>query len=50
VGRLKEGLGSISVTLFENIHAKVPIDYNMLPACFEVIRARRENVGASERE
>jgi hypothetical protein len=50
VGRLKEGRGSISVTLFENIHAKVPIDYNMLPACFEVIRARRENVGASERE
>jgi len=50
VGRLKEEQGSISVTLFENIHAKVPIDYKMLPACFEVIRVNREKVtGGAQR-
>jgi len=44
IGRLKEERASIRVTLFENIHAKVPIDYNTLPACFEVIRIRHERV------
>jgi hypothetical protein len=39
VGRLRGDRRSISVTLFENIYAKVPIDYDTLPACFEVIRA-----------
>jgi hypothetical protein len=44
LGRLKqEGLeASLTVTLFENIHAAVPLDYTCLPPCFEVIR-----VGAS---
>jgi hypothetical protein len=32
---------SITVTIFENIHAAVPIDYSTLPRCFEVIRAER---------
>jgi hypothetical protein len=39
LGRLKEDRGSISVTLFENIYARVPINYDVLPTCFEVIRA-----------
>jgi hypothetical protein len=39
LGRLKEGRGTeVSVTLFENIHARVPIDYDSLPSCFEVVR------------
>jgi hypothetical protein len=38
VGRLKEGRGGdVSVTLFENIHARVPIDYDSLAPCFEVV-------------
>lgn len=32
---------TLSVTLFENIHAKVPIDYDALPTCFEVVRFER---------
>jgi hypothetical protein len=32
---------SLDVTLFENIHAKVPVDYDALPACFKVVRAER---------
>jgi hypothetical protein len=40
VGRLKERRGGdVRVTLFENIHAKVPIDFGSLPACFEIVRA-----------
>jgi hypothetical protein len=39
IGRLRqEHDGSLSVTLFENVHARVPLDYGALPACFEVIR------------
>ena len=36
--RLKEESGPDSVTLFENIHAAMPIDYSALPPCFEVVR------------
>ncbi len=44
LGRLKEGRGNeVWFTLFENIHARVPIDYDMLPACFEVIRVARDS-------
>lgn len=40
VGRVKEegGTAGVKVTLFENIHAKVPIDFGSLPACFDVVR------------
>lgn len=42
LSRLKEGRGgSISVTLFENVHAKIPINYDALPAAFEVVRVER---------
>jgi hypothetical protein len=42
VGRLTEDRGSVRVTLFENIHARVPVDYNTLPTCFEVVRVNHE--------
>jgi hypothetical protein len=29
----------VIVTIFENMHAALPIDYASLPACFEVVRA-----------
>ncbi len=32
---------TLRVTLFENVYAKVPIDYTSLPACFEVISFER---------
>lgn len=40
LARLKESgrETQITVTLFENIHAAVPINYNSLPPCFEVVR------------
>ncbi|MGO9174037.1 MAG: hypothetical protein ACLP7P_19025 [Rhodomicrobium sp.] len=39
LGRLKkERDGHLTVTLFENIYAAVPLDYARLPPCFEVIR------------
>jgi hypothetical protein len=36
--RFKKESGPDSLTLFENIHAAVPIDYCTLPPCFEVVR------------
>jgi hypothetical protein len=36
--RLTKECGADSATLFENVHAAVPIDYDALPACFEVVR------------
>jgi hypothetical protein len=43
LGRLREeGLeAQIAITIFENIHAAVPIDYASLPPCFEVVRVER---------
>ncbi len=42
LGRLKQGRGDrIGVTLFENIHAKVPLDYKIMPDCFDVVRGPR---------
>lgn len=41
LGRLEERRDSIGVTLFENIHARVAIDYSALPACFKVIKFER---------
>jgi hypothetical protein len=41
LGRIKEHRDSISITLFENIHAKIAIDYGALPACFDVVRVER---------
>ena len=40
IARLKESgrEATISVTIFENIHAAVPINYSALPPCFEVVR------------
>lgn len=40
IARLKESgrEATISVTIFENIHAAVPINYDALPSCFEVMR------------
>jgi hypothetical protein len=42
VGRLKQsGGGAVEVTLFENIHARVPLNYEALPVCLEVVRVER---------
>jgi hypothetical protein len=40
IGRLMETgrEATVSVTIFENIHAAVPINYDALPPCFEVVR------------
>lgn len=39
LGRIKECRdGKVRITIFENIHARVPLDYDALPACFEVVR------------
>ncbi|HCN19802.1 MAG TPA: hypothetical protein DIS73_05900 [Planctomycetia bacterium] len=38
VGRLSPYLGKMKVTLFENVFSKVKIQYDRLPACFDVIR------------
>ena len=38
LGRLKRGQdAALTVTLFENLHATLPLDYGVLPPCFEVI-------------
>lgn len=37
----------ISVTVFENVHAKVQLPYDRLPPCFEVIRVERSAAFAS---
>jgi hypothetical protein len=43
LARLKESgrEAIVSVTVFENIHAKVPLPYDRLPPCFVVIRVER---------
>jgi hypothetical protein len=40
IARLKESgpRSTVTLKLFENVHAAVPIDYDALPACFEVAR------------
>jgi hypothetical protein len=40
IGRLTETgrEATVTVTIFENIHAAVPINYDVLPPCFEVVR------------
>ena len=38
VGHLCDRGGTATITLFENVFAKVPISYEELPACFEVRR------------
>lgn len=40
IGRLKQSgrEAAPSVTIFENIHASIPLDYGALPKCFEVVR------------
>jgi hypothetical protein len=42
LARLKESgrERTVTVTIFENIHAKVPLPYDRLPPCFEVIRVQ----------
>lgn len=42
LGRLMEHRQSVSVTLFENMFAKVKIDYDALPQCFDVVRFNRQ--------
>jgi len=43
IGRLREEGREvkITITLFENIHAAVPIDYDGVPPCFELVRVER---------
>jgi hypothetical protein len=41
VGRLADRGGRLSVTLFENAFAKIPLPYDQLPRCFD---ARRVNI------
>ena len=40
LGRLQGGIGDVpvTVTLFENLYAAVPLDYASLPPCFKVTR------------
>ena len=38
VGRLSDRAGRLSVTLFENAFAKVPLPFEVMPACFAVRR------------
>jgi hypothetical protein len=42
LGRLAPRKGDMTVTLFENMFAAVPIHYEALPPCFEVIRFEPE--------
>jgi hypothetical protein len=37
VGRLAPRRGEMKVTLFENAFAKLPLPYNELPSCFEIV-------------
>jgi hypothetical protein len=43
LARLKENgrEAAISVTIFENVHAKVPLPYHLLPSCFAAVRVER---------
>ncbi len=38
VGRLSDRGGNLAVTLFENVHSKVKIAYELLPTSFDVKR------------
>jgi hypothetical protein len=38
VGRLADRGGAPTVTLFENVYAKLPVPYESLPSCFDVRR------------
>ena len=38
LARLRSQKDSIAVSIFENIHAEIPIKYDLLPPCFEIIR------------
>lgn len=42
VGRLSPYFGKMKVTLFENVFSKVKIQYDRLPACFDVINVKIE--------
>ena len=42
VGRLTPSAGKMKVTLFENVFSKVKIQYDKLPACFNVVNIRIE--------
>jgi hypothetical protein len=42
VGRLSPSFGKMQVTLFENVFAKVKIQYDKLPKCFNVINVKIE--------
>ncbi len=41
--RLKPTVNGPSVTLFENLHAALPLPYAILPACFDVVRSEIAN-------
>ena len=43
VGHLADRAGSTTVTLYENVFAKVKVSYDQLPACFEVRRIDMAN-------
>ncbi len=43
IGRLSPRLGIMKVTLFENVFSKYKIQYNKLPACFDVINILKKN-------
>jgi hypothetical protein len=40
LGHLHPWSGKLTVTLFENVHAKVPVPYELLPPCFEAKRVQ----------
>lgn len=42
LGRLSPQRGDMKVALFENVFAKLPIPYAVLPPCFEILRVNIE--------
>ncbi len=42
LGRLAPCRDQMTVTLFQNLHAAVPLPYDALPLCFEIIRYEQE--------
>ena len=44
IGRLAPVQGTMRVKLFENIFAKVPLSFDKMPACFEIVRVNLEQI------
>ena len=43
VGHLRRTENGVKVKIFENAHARIPLPYDALPECFEVVRIEIEN-------